>query len=329
MKKIKYIAGAIVFLLFIIAYIVVTEESKKRQSLAPKPIIPDTIEEQLPITFSNELNNIKFPSSAPLLALSPSPFENDYINLISINLGFEAKPTTFKDIKEGVKYIWNENNSYLLITPNNSSIEYGKNYYRPPEVVNKQLGNESITQIASDFVINNVLIPEEQIRVASVDYYDINPNAEGFLKASKENAVLFQVNFAYSISDYEILTLIPDQPLIFVRILRDGSIYNAQIIFHKTVIPTKTKYSLKNLNDISNSLDDLILVSVINNYVNVPSLKINDISEVVIDSIELVYLLDKSQADTLHPVFLLEGDIKISGYSNTRAQFYLPAIKNP
>lgn len=302
------------------------EKTKPKPSI-PKPIIPDYIKEQLPITLSFSKDKFNFPSKASLLTITPKPISIEEVKKLGSNLNFIGDPKTFKDVREGNKYFWGSETTFLIVTPNTNTIKYGVGEM-PSEVFNKQLTDDEIVRIATNFLSENSIISKDEIKATNINYLAKNPLVEGLQESSREKAEAFQVNFTYKTSEYEILTLNPSQPLIYVQVLPDGSIFFSQIIKLGEVSKTEEKYDLKSYDDVSNSLSQAILVALLNDYISLPDLTINDIKSLNITKISLAYLLDTPTTKTLQPVYLLEGEAKVPGTTVNYAQLYLPAIKS-
>ena len=286
------------------------------------------MEGKLSFTFSEDTKNIKLPSRAHVITFHTVFFDEDLKDNISKNLGFSGKPDTFRDSMHGVKYLWRDENYSLMITPSLSTVKYMRNTYQPPQVIDKQLSDVSIISTGDDFLSKKLGISSESFKPVSIDYYEVKSPSEGFIKTTRENAVMYQINYTHNIIDYEILTTNPSEPLTYVQILRDGSIYNSQAIYYKEVLKSEKAYSLKDYQEIVNSTENFVFISVLDGYINIFELEAQDIDKIEIESIKLTYLLDNPNSKTLHPVYLLEGNTSIRGYPELKALFYLPAIKD-
>ncbi|MBU0570234.1 hypothetical protein KKB40_05695, partial [Patescibacteria group bacterium] len=280
-----------------------SEDTTKRQPI-PTLRLSKFIDGKLPISLSFKEEDFNFPSEMPLLTVSPKFISEEEARQIAENLGLPEEPKIVDDTREGTKYIWTNQDSFLFITPSTASIKYGLSLPEPPNVANKQLNQDSLINIATKFLSDNQIVPQEEIKFTSIIYYKGNSQSGGFQKTTKENANMYQLNFTYKISDLEILNLEPSKPLVFIQILPDGSIYNLEVIRMKTVTNTENKYLIKNYEDLQNSLSEAVLISLLNDYVNLSDLSINSIKSINIDKIQLTYLLDSPLSNTLQPVFL-------------------------
>jgi len=328
MKYLKYILFAIIFFIAIVTFTIIVEKGKSERVSLPKPSLRKAVEGKLSFTFSEDTKNIKLPSRSHVITFHTVFFDENLKDNISENLGFSGKPDTFKDSMHGLIYLWRDENYSLMITPSLSMVKYMRSTYQPPQVIDKQLSDVSIISTGDGFLSDMLGMSSESFKPISIDYYAVKSPSEGFIKTTREDAVMYQINYTHSIVDYEILTTNPSQPLTYVQILRDGSVYNSQATYYKEVLKSDKSYPLKDYQEIVNSTDDFVFVSVLDGYVNIFELEAEDIDKIEIESIKLTYLLDNPNSKTLHPVYLLEGNTNIKGYPKLKALFYLPAIKN-
>lgn len=331
MNKAKKIFIAFFIGLFVVSVIVYflkseISDTETRHPL-PQPNIPVQIEGALPLAFEIDSNDFNFPSELSLLSITPEEISLDKIKEIASNLGFTTEPNVFKDKKEGNKYYWTDGDVFFLVTPKTNTIKHGKSVL-PKAVQNKQLSNDDYVRLGTEFLKDVILIPEEQIKFSDIIFLEKNPRSDGFIETPESVADIIQVNFTHKISDYEILTLEPSKPLIFIQFLKDGSIYNTEIISLGKVTKSENLYQLKSYEDVKNSLDQAILIHLLNDYINISDLSSDLIKKINIEEISLVYLRDKPSTNTLQPVFLLEGKASVAQSSANWAQLYLPAIKS-
>lgn len=329
-KKILYIPLILFALIGIIVFSYFTvqrevEKTKPRPPL-PKPIIPDYIKEDLPITLSVTEDEFDFPSKVSLLTITPKPISENEVKKLGSNLNFIGDPKIFKDVREGNKYFWSDKTSFFIVTPKTNTIKYGTGEF-PTAVTNKQLSDADIIRTAQEFLTGNSIISKDEVKATTIKFLRVNSLTGGFEETSKEEAAAYQVNFTYQTSEYEILTLSPSEPLIYIQVLPDGSIFYAQVIKLGAVLQTEEKYNLKSYEDIANSLNEAVLVGLLNDYISIPDLTISDIKSLDISKISLVYLLDTPATKTLQPVYLLEGEARVPATSVNYGQLYLPAIK--
>lgn len=323
-KGIIIILGAAVF-----AGIVFLFLSQKREQAPspppPRPQIPTFVSGTLPITLKLTEKDFNIPGQASTLSYLLEIITLEKAKEIAQSLGFATEVTEFDDLNEGKKYYWTTDREFLIITPTTGKVKYGINATEVPSVGNKNLSDNEISNIAEVFLES--FLSETDLKNTLISPLRKNSFSEGFSQTTKSNAELFQANFTYDISDFEILTIDPSFPLMFARILPDGSVYSAEAVLFTSLAASQAKFTLKNFTDFSNSLSEASLITLTNDYLNISDLTIQDIKSIEIDEVTLVYLLDQYSSKILQPVFLLEGDVSVIGSSANRAILYMPATK--
>lgn len=335
-SKMKKSTKIVLIILSVLSFISVVfiisgiKKSKKEGAPAltpPRPQIPTYIQGALPIEVKVKKEEFNFPEKLPFLSASPETVSKDTAQMIASVLGFQKPPDEFEDINEGFKYYWTNESSFLMVTPKTATIKYGLSSPTVPVVTDKHLSNEELIKLATTFLTDKKIIEKEKIKSSSITPYKENPLSEGLEKTDRESARVFQINFTYSLADYEILTIDPSIPLVFVQILPDGSVYNLEVILFKNAVAGPTEYSLRSYDEILANLSEAKLMSLQNDYINLSDLIASDIKNITVDKISLVYLLDSAKSQNLQPVYLLEGATEIINSTADRALLYLPAIK--
>lgn len=331
-KRTKIIGGLLIFVIFIAIGIIIA--SREEQQDVPQrklsgPIIPNQYKGDLPLQSSIDEKEFNFPKKAPLLSFSFSEISKEESQKIADKLGFSGEPLSVNDFREGVKYIWSNETFFLVVTPKTATLKYGLNNLIPT-VTDEKLGDESLANIAIDFLSQAGLASKDDIKSSTVTFLKESLQGEGFQETDRESTEVFQINFVYNVSDFDILTLNSSEPLIFVQIQRDGSIFKAQVTRLKDILKTEDQYALKNYEDVQNSLDQAVLMDLINAYISIPDLSKTDIENIDLEEVKLAYLFESPQTKTLQPIYVLKGRVKISGYQDDiEAILYMPALKNP
>ncbi|OGM09574.1 hypothetical protein A2159_00315 [Candidatus Woesebacteria bacterium RBG_13_34_9] len=300
------------------------------ETYAPTPKIPKEYKGQIDkITkFSVDGLTLKFPGELPLLEVSYKNIALADAKQIASNLKITSEPMQYDDFKDGLKYIWSSENQSLIITPKTSQISYSLGFIEPPKVENKNLENNTLDKIAQNFLSDKIGLSKDKIKLVRIANLVLNPQSNGFSETTdKSKAALFQLNYTYKTSEYEILTLSPSQPLIYVQILTDGNIYSSEITLFDNAKESSQKYLLKEFDDIKRSINEAVLISLLNDYLNISELNKDQIEEITIDKITLAYLLESTKTSNLKPVFLLEGPAKVKNSSANWVQLYMPALK--
>lgn len=326
-KKILLVLGILAIAFLFVAYFFLKQKEEQPVLPPPKPQIPSYFKGILPIQLIITEKEFEFPSESPVLSFTVDSISKNEASEIAKKLGFEKEPGEFEDINEGIKYFWSDDKSSLVATPKTGKIKFNLSSPKVPVVANKQLTDSSITQIATDFLVNSAIVEREKIKLTSIIPQKENFPSGGLETTTREKAKVFQVSFTYTITDYEILTIDPSTPLIFVQILPDGLVYSMEAVRLKNISKSQTLYELKSYEDLKSSLNEARLISLLNDYINISDLAPEDIKSINIDKIELVYLLDSYSSKELQPVFLLEGPAEVVGSTANKALLYLPAIK--
>jgi hypothetical protein len=313
----------------IIALSLIVYRPKKQPSEISVPSYITQIKGNLQIDTDNEIE-FNVPSKTPLIQIQLSEISISEAQNIATALGFGKDPQTFDDAFEGKKYFWLNDESYLSITPNTSSISYGLN--NPPidlTVNDAQLSEELLIEKTETFLFNNFFIEAGSIKYSSTVYLNMKPPTEIVKETSKEDANVYQINFTYQDADYQIISTPSFNPIITVQLLPDGTITKTNLTKLENITNTKDVYSIKSLSDINQSLNDAVLIALKNDYISLIGLTSEDIQNISLEKVELVYLAEEPQTKILKPVFLLEGSVKVKGSTANKALLYLPAIKNP
>lgn len=327
----KFVITVLVIIVLLGIGLLLGASSRRRVSQRPPsaPSIPQEFEGELPIQPKFDKKDFNFPSSLPLISISPEEISKEEALELSSSLGFQGEPTEINDFREGKKYLWFNDTFYLIIGSQSPKIEYGLQSLIT-EVPDNKLSDDDLVKIAQDFFTSNEIFGKDEIKFTSLSFLTENPESEGFVRTSRDDAEVFQVNFTYRLTDYEILTLDPSDPAIFAQIQTDGTVFFAQATKLSQVSQTKDKYPLKNFEDVVGSLNEAVLVSIVGGYINLPDLSNEDVKSLTLEKIELAYLQDTSVTKTLQPVYLLSGEAEISNLQETvTALFYLPALKQP
>ncbi|MDP3994386.1 MAG: hypothetical protein Q8P91_00960 [bacterium] len=337
-NKIKISIGALLLLsaFSVVAIIYKTKQTSPVDTpLAPlTPKIPDYIKQPLSIDMLEvDKNSFNFPLKLPLLKQEGlSPISETRIKSIADNLGFSSDPVFANDAVNGIVNIWNNKDNFLIITPKIRKIKFGPASNPQREIanaLNKQLSEKDIVSSAENFLIDKIGLDKSSLVFANIVYLQMQTGLELFKETGKKDSTIFQVNFSYSGSPYPILTLEPQSTVVYVQILKDGSVLNSEINLVNNFSAGLTEHKLKSYEEVAGSLDRAILVSLNDGNINLPDLKKDDLSKISINEIQLAYLLDTPLSEYLQPVFVLKGTASISGSGiPVNADFFLPAFSN-
>ena len=326
-KKILKIIFTVFAITFLGLYIFVSRK-KPTTSFPPlKPQIPSYIKGSLPIVFSLSEKDFSFPKTISILTFNIKRISKNEAQRIASKLGFAEEVQTFEDINEGNKFFWKNQKYFLIITEKTGSVEYGLNDSSLINSPNKQISDQGLINLATDFLKDNFLFDDIKIKETRILPLKVSPLNQGFIETTKSQATVHQINFSIGDAKNEILTIDPSTPIMFVRVLPDGNMHSSEVVFLDNLSESDEKYEIKGYQDVLNSVREIKLISLLNDYINISDLTLEDITSISVDKIKLVYLLDSFSSKTLQPVFLLEGDVEVKNSSANRALLYLPAIK--
>jgi hypothetical protein len=292
----------------------------------PSSNIPRYITEKLPITFDLEESDFIFPTEIPLVEINRKYLSLDFSSSLANKLNMTAEMQRFRDKLEGVKYIWTNDQKSLVITPKNSHVFYYLNF-EVPEIDNS-IDPEELKPQVYNFLKNNFGYTEENLKIDAINYFIVTPHIEYLQNVNIwESANLYQYNISYRVSDYRILTNSPSKSIISLQILPNGEIFNVEAILLDTFTESDVKVTLKNYNDVKNSIEESSLIEISQKYINLSDLDVNEVIEINLNEIELVYLINSNIIKTLPPVYLISGEIIFRDLSRNTVNFYLSAVK--
>lgn len=331
-KKIKItivLAVLLPIVILLLGFLVARRESQStvRNKALPTPNIPRGIEGAPQTTLQVEQGDFDFPSSVQLLRVQRRAINLEEAKKIASNLGFSGEPSEFNGLIEGLKYLWSNEEKYLTITPGLSNVSYGLNIPHPPETTRTRLSVNNLEEIALGFISEKLGVPRASLKVTAVQALAEDERTEGFTQVDEGDAKVFQVNLNYREAAWEILTLTPSEPIVYVRLLPNGEILNIEAVVVENATLTEERYEILSYEDLASSLNKAVLIALLNDRVSIGDLKKEDITNATINKISLVYLWDNSNSQNLQPVFLLEGPARVRASSANYAQFYLPALK--
>lgn len=340
MKKPKNILIFIFLALSVISIAYLILSSRGKSPILPPaafstPAIPDIIKNKPLIQIDVDSANLNLPAKLPLIRqTAPQALESTIIKNIALNLEFKEDPSSANDAKMGLVYFYNNPKNFLIVYPKIRKIKYGPSTSSQTKIdgtINKQLTDNSFVALATDFLVKKIGLPEDSIKLSGFVYLKTETGLELFKETDRSSAQIFQLNFSSSITPYPILTLNPQQAASYVQFLIDGSVLNAEVIFPGQFSLSENEYQLKKYDEAVNSVNQAIIVSLNDSNINLPDLKDGSIKNIVIQKINVAYLLDKPLSETLLPVFLFEGTAMVEGFETPlHISLYLPAFsENP
>ena len=327
-KKIIIIGAILILLTLIIFVFITTNRDKPVTGLTPKePDIKSSITGALPITISVKEDDFDFPLELPMISVSLRNLDKDTIRSMAGKLGMGTGLNEFEDVNEGIKYYTDTDSFFFTATPKTATIKYGMVTSGIPKATNKNIRDQEITKLAMEFIVSNGFYKENEIEALPIIYLKTGTGSEEIQKTSRNTAEIFQVGFTIKNGKYEIVRENNEGHQIFVQILPDGSVYNAEIFLINNVVESVSKYPIKSYDDLVANIGKAKIISLEGDYISTSDLTLNDLSNLNIEKIRIVYYLETNKQDSLQPIFILEGSAKITKSPANFATLYLPAYK--
>ncbi len=222
---------------------------------------------------------LQTPENLPTISIVFKEITKDESVKIAKGLGFSEDMNELKDVTEGTKYLWSNNDNYLWITPKKSQLNFAMNQF-PENIDNKQLSEDSIKEKALDFMVNKFNLDNDFIKVVSMSFYKVSQHSEGFSETTKNDSQLFHVDLTYKDINYPVLTSIPNFQILFVEILPDGEIYKAGAYIVDSINKLQINYGVKTLSEIKSSISEARLISIENDYLYLIDLKSEQVKNI-------------------------------------------------
>jgi hypothetical protein len=326
----------VILLLFLVVGVgiylqIVKRGGEKRVLPIPTPSINTEVKQKPIIELTLTEKDFQFPKNLPLLNKTKfSALDDSFAKQLGKRLGFDSEPIEAKDTRYGKIFIWNSTEASLIINPVLRKLSYYETSTSPLDynsVVNKQLTDNDLILIASDFLINKVGLEKDDFEFANFIYFEQGENIEGLKQTSKEKAQVTQINFSPKFENLPILTQNPLESIIITQILKDGSIPVVEVTLLESINQGHTLYKLKGFEEFVNSLSQAKVVSLNDGNFNPEDLAKDAIKKAVIKKVTIAYLLDNIKNETLQPVYVLEGTATVIGFNqNVNIIMYLPAF---
>lgn len=329
-KKWFFIILIVLALLSLLVIYLMTKNKTIKKSTTGIPVLP-TITSQykgpLGTPIFPEKDTFSLPKEMPLYKISTQPLNDQFIYETASRLGFGGDPKTTKDITLGTATYWQTEKASIFFYPSARRIEYSS-YASYESATNKQLTDEATIEIAKKFLLDNKIMNSEEIGQASIIYLKKSKQHEGFDEGTKNEALLYKIIFNTKTLGYEIVTKNPDNQTIIVNVLKDGTIWSAQVMkFNFSSVPLES-YKIKNFINIKNNiLKEGVLISLTGAQISSYDLPSNSIKNITISDIKPAYLLESYKTEVLYPIFLIKGLAEVTGFSNKlTATLYMYAI---
>ena len=312
----------ILFIIFIVIRSSANKKTAKNIITTNIPTIAGVRGLKSPVEFDS---NIKFelPEKAALLRLdNPQKWSEERVNEIAGALGFSTPTVVANDINSGKTYVYSDQKSGLTVYPEKNYIIYSQHILqKPSKILEEKIYIEKAESFINNIPLNN------KYYFSFINYSQIDVLNESYVQTERSNANTVLVNLSPSVFGKKIMIKFPDFSLATIYFNLEGSITKAVIREIGNVTIDEQEYSLKTLEDIKNSGDEFIMLTIDNQIQpNLESIK-NDILSIKINSVELVYLYENTNSYLLQPVFLIKGTVMFKDKDGSmNASFYLPAF---
>lgn len=293
------------------------------------PKLPNLSKWSFPIESQVSPNAFQaLPKELPLLETSPlKPLPEAEVLEIASKLGFETAPKITKDVIRGEVYLWIENGKYLSIYPESNLIDFSFDNSRIMEGL--KLNEDLLINKARDFLIQRSLFTDAELSFSFISYHQKDPhNPQGIRSVNPENANFYMINFSPQKLDYKLLSTTRSSP-ISVWIFPNGTVSGIIITKLNNFSFSSNKYPVLDYATFQSRLQNAVLVTLDSGLILPQDLTSGSISKIVVNQIEIAYLMAAETDTIIQPVFLLSGEaIMLQNNQTVNVSLYLPAIKS-
>ena len=323
-KAVKTIIGLTLFSIIVLFFIWL--EISQTDTRQPRGIvnIPNPIGYNLDISLELSSDQFDFPESVKQINVSNlEPTSREKAESFAKQIGFEGAPRIVNDISYGTTYRWSDRNSSFLVYSKAQKGIYSVYNFENTQIT-QDLSLERVRAIAERFLYDNNFFNREELEFVSIEHYDAGH--EDLRMTTPDKANLIQVNFIPATQEgLSIVSLSPEFSPIEIWITNNGEVTRAIIHFLDFII-TETNVRLINYNELSNRLNQAILIDVDEGNMPVPTLEKADIGKITVSEIKFAYFYQYPKDDVLTPVFVLKGQGVIFD-QELPVTLYLPAEK--
>jgi len=299
-------------------------DSNKTTENIPSPVITSTFRSTSDMVL--DLNTApQLPESLPLIMVEKSSLSNIENYSIAKNLGFIETPMITRDIRYGDIYIWKNNDYSLTINPKLS--QYHLFSFTDLFTVNTMQELEEKDYLDKSNKFLNTLQPLNinALEINKIQYLSLAKPTGKFSVSNKDDFIIFEITYQLNSLNYTIVDQISPGTTGYLRLLKNGEVYEFFTTNISDVKVLEEKHKIKNLKEIEDSLDRAYVVSVDGYYGATSDLPKSDVASIFINSIEIVYLIDNNKQNLFQPVFLMKG----KGYSKTLERDVFPTLYLP
>jgi hypothetical protein len=323
-KFILFIFGLLI-IIFSVYILLFTNKEKKTINKINIPIPEITGAVGVRAVFQFMLpSDFSLPQKALLISqTSSSSFKEEEVKKIAESLYFTKEPKIFNDTLLGKTYLYSAPLTSLTIYSDAKIIRFSQYTQDKPK---KRLEDKEYINLAESFLSRIPL--KNSYRFSFFNYFSTQPLQERYDPTTKEEANTIQVNLSPINKDIKILMKSPDLSLATVTMNVDGYITKVEIRDIDELTFSDQEYQLISFDEIKNSTEKFVLMTLDNGYY--PNLELikNEITKCDINQIELVYFYDYQERSVIQPVFLIKGKASLQNTEDeVDISFYLPAFK--
>lgn len=280
---------------------------------------------KIPLDYNDLLKNFPELTQEEIVYEIENPFfsEQEAVK-IAENFGFKNNPE-FKDYNNKIYYEWDDSQKNLTINLTEGKIDFTN---KNPNLETSLISLPDISRV--DSIIKSILeemglLPEEKINllIKGKSYLKLFGYEYG-TTTNPQEAFGIQVNIQYEL---EKIRLLENDIIILIGDKNDILKLSYQSLFKK--IKVLDSYLLKDKEEIIRELKSSSLINyfkIINGYEL--STDPQDIKNISLEKIELVYLKTETPQSYLQPIFFINGQAVLNDGRVAEVGVYLPAIKD-
>ena len=297
--------------------------SPPKQTLNPSLTRPKIDGIKIPSDTKLALTDFSFPSQLQIFQAQESKISSDKAIKIAQELNFSQPPQKSEDIFLGTFYAWSLKPHFLSISLDSSKIEYGLDLYQTQIPTQGTLPSPETAKTTLENLLAKLdLTPEFKIKWQKEKY--LVQDYYFFPTANVEEADFIKVGFNPAFGQYQLVSLNPTEPLVFLILGKNGEIIRFQFQIYSSKFNSQAAYILKTKEEIQESLTregKIIYAGTLKKTTKEP-----EISQASFDKIQLAYFQEPEKTSVIQPIFILSGQGILAGGEVAEIIAYLPAI---
>lgn len=311
---------ALIAVAFIFTMVNISKDGQNTPSITQfikPPNIQNHFDNSYKINVKLTGDEIDIPKELPYLKQKRlSPIKQTEANSIATSFGLSTEPLEFTDAKFGKFYVWNSNEYSLIVYTDQRKIKLGPAYDPAINITStpdKKLTEEEYLNISKDYLTEKLNLDPNKLIYNNTTHLKLSESAEILEGANDESSQLTQVNFSYTNFPQPVYLLNGRDGQIYLNFTRDGKLLNLEALLYAAYDPSENKYSIRQFEEIKNTINESVVISMGSTSVNLPDLRSDIIDEVTINEIKLGYLVDSLDSEMIQPFFILDGIANLNG----------------